>query len=112
MSHLTSIRARAKKKGIPFNLTLEDLLDIPDVCPILGLKLERNLGNTFPSNNSPSVDRIVPELGYVKGNILIISNLANKIKQDATPEQIIKVGKFYANWTSKPSIATPGSENL
>lgn len=97
MSHLTSIRGRAKKKGLPFNLEHSDIV-IPDVCPVLGIPLERNFGKGFSSHNSPSVDRIIPHLGYVKGNIIVISTLANRIKQDATPEQILKVGQFYANF--------------
>lgn len=101
-SHLTSIKARAKKNGIPFNLTIEDFLNIPDACPILGIPLERNFGKRVSWENSPSVDRIIPELGYVKGNVIIISTLANRIKQNATPEQIIKVGKFYEELASKP----------
>lgn len=93
-SHLTSLRGRAKAKGLPFNLTLEDLI-IPELCPVLGIPLIRNYGKGHSSHNSPSVDRIIPELGYVKGNVIVISVLANRIKQDATPEQIIRVGKFF-----------------
>lgn len=97
-SHLTSIRARAKEKGLDFNLTLDDFV-IPDVCPVLDIPLKRNFGKGFSSHNSPSLDRIVPSKGYVKGNVIIISTLANRIKQDATPEQIMKVGKFFAKTT-------------
>ena len=38
---------------------------------------------------------IIPEKGYVKGNIVVISNMANVIKSNATPEEIIAVGEFY-----------------
>ena len=101
MSHFSSIKGRARNKGIPFNLTLEDFENIPDVCPILGIPLERNFGKGFSSHNSPSMDKIIPERGYVKGNVIIISTLANRIKQDATPEQILKVGNFYATIAAK-----------
>ena len=46
-------------------------------------------------------DRIIPELGYVEGNLVIVSDLANRIKTNATPEQIIKVGEFYKKLLKK-----------
>lgn len=76
-------KARAKKKNVPFNLTIEDLV-IPNKCPILDIPLVRGSGS--PKANSPSIDRIKPELGYVKGNIQIISFAANWIKRDYSPD--------------------------
>ena len=82
--HLASAKTRAKQKGLAFDLTVDDL-DIPDVCPILGLPFEL----TGPrSKMSPSLDRIVPELGYTKDNVRIISDLANRMKQEATKEEL------------------------
>lgn len=88
-THLNAIRFRCKKRGIPFNMTLEDL-EIPKVCPILGVEILESWGDGggFAKYNSPSVDKIIPELGYVKGNIQIISNRANQMKTDATIENI------------------------
>jgi hypothetical protein len=64
---------------------------VPDKCPILGIELfisEKGVGRT---DNSPSLDRIIPSLGYVKGNIAVISQRANRIKNDATLEEITKL---------------------
>lgn len=88
----TMTKARAKRFGIKFNLAPSDI-SIPELCPALGIRLERGRGRINP--NSPSIDRIDPTLGYVKGNVIIISNLANSIKTNATPDQIIKVGMFF-----------------
>jgi hypothetical protein len=86
---LYNLRARAKILDVPFDLTIEDLKD-PGLCPLLELPLSRSVGEgTGGASNSPSVDRIIPALGYVKGNVRIISKLANAMKQDATPEQLL-----------------------
>lgn len=82
---LSRIKSRAKRKNIPFNLEILDL-EIPTHCPILGVKLEIGVkGNYF---NSPSVDRIDNTLGYIKGNIAIISCKANSMKNSASIEEM------------------------
>ena len=97
-------RDRAKVNNIPFDLTTQDIRDIiTDRCPILGIKFELNKqgqdwGKGKGKNNwqtSPSLDRIIPEKGYVKDNIIIVSLMANSIKNQATPNQIQKVATFY-----------------
>jgi len=90
MFHLA--KSRSKKFDVPFSLCPEDL-HIPSVCPVLGIPLFHGTDKK-QCDNSPSLDRIKPPLGYVKGNIMIMSNLANRIKTNATTEQIIKVGEF------------------
>jgi hypothetical protein len=72
---------RAKQANVDFKLDLEDVV-VPEYCPLLGIKLER--GKKYMHSNSPSVDRIDPSKGYIKGNIWIISYRANAIKQNAT----------------------------
>lgn len=89
---LISIKARAKRDGIPFDLTVDDIV-IPDVCPVFNVPIARN-NKIGPGSFSPSVDRIIPSLGYIKGNIQIISHLANSMKQNATPEQLNQ----FADW--------------
>ncbi|ATW58338.1 putative HNH endonuclease [Pseudomonas phage ventosus] len=91
---LKSARHRAAKAGVPFDLTAEDIV-IPEHCPVFGVPLETASGAA--KQNSPSLDKIIPELGYVKGNVQVISNLANVMKHDATPEQLI----MFAEWVLK-----------
>ena len=94
---ISGAKLRSSKLGLPFDLTEEDII-IPEFCPVFGFKLE--ISNGQPSDNSPSIDKIVPELGYVKTNIRIISNLANRMKSNATPEQL----KTFAEWILKDAI--------
>jgi len=89
---LDHARRRAKAKGIPFSLTLEDI-HVPRYCPALGIELRVNEGIVGP--DSPSLDRIIPSLGYVPGNVIVVSHLANTIKSYATVEQLLLVAAFY-----------------
>lgn len=88
---LLSVKTRAKKRGIAFDLNESDLI-IPDVCPILGIPLIREVGER--TDAYPSVDRIDSSKGYTKDNILVMSWRANCLKRDATLEELILLGKF------------------
>lgn len=79
---LKRTRRQAKTRGIPFDLTLEDLA-MPAICPIMGIELKLGGPRT---DNSASVDRIDNSRGYVKGNVAIISWKANQLKRDGTLE--------------------------
>jgi hypothetical protein len=83
---LSIVKNRAKARGIPFDLELEDIV-IPEYCPILKVKLTNN-SSSRQDVYGPSLDRIVPELGYVKGNVMVMSRKANVMKNNATPEEI------------------------
>ena len=84
-------KSRSRDKGLPFDLTIEDL-EVPEKCPILGLELK--VGGDSSRDISPSLDRIVPELGYVKGNIRVISLRANRLKSDASIEELEAILKY------------------
>lgn len=101
MRLLWGARIRANDKGLPFDITIDDVV-IPDVCPVLGIPLRRNVGKAGP--NSPTLDRIIPEKGYVKGNVRVISYRANQIKNDGSMEEHLKVAEYIKNslLTSSP----------
>lgn len=89
---LTGARRRARKAGVPFNLSHDDIR-IPPRCPVLDIKLVTGTG--VSTDASPSLDRIIPASGYVPGNVIVVSHLANRIKSSATPDQIKRVASFY-----------------
>lgn len=72
-------RSNAKRDGNYFDLKVEDLT-VPPLCPVLGILLQFD-GPPF-SPWLPSLDRMKPELGYVKGNVRVISWRANRLKAD------------------------------
>lgn len=80
-------------KGVPFDLEMSDIA-VPERCPILGIKLERGVGQRTYQDSSPSLDRIIPNKGYVKDNIAVISMRANRIKNDATLDEMRSVVDF------------------
>ncbi len=81
---LNLARMRAKKKGLFFDITVEDL-SMPTTCPLLGIPID-----PFSEivDLHPSLDRIDNSKGYEKGNVMIVSHRANRIKSDATHEEL------------------------
>lgn len=111
----SAAKNRAKNKNIPFNITAEYLRDItPDICPILHTVFEwgrsgLGCGNFKP--NSPQLDRIIPELGYVFGNVAFISHRANRIKDNGTMEEHYAIADWiWENTHVKTGSATSVSE--
>lgn len=80
-------KGRAGRSGTPFSISLADIV-VPDVCPILQVPLIRG------TIHAPSLDRIKAHLGYVPGNVQVISSRANTIKNDATTEELRAVLDF------------------
>lgn len=80
-------RSRAAARGLPFDLKIEDII-VPTHCPVLGIPLA--VSSTI-SNGSPTLDRIVPALGYVRGNVNVISFRANTLRRDASADELAAV---------------------
>lgn len=79
-------RKRAMALNIPFLIEPYDI-KIPTICPVLGIQLTAD----GPRDTRPSLDRVVPANGYVLSNINVISFKANRIKSDATPDELRRV---------------------
>ena len=87
---ITSAKYRDKVKGRVSDLSLDNI-HWPTHCPILGIELVYgNKGHKTGLNNSASIDRIDPTLGYTSDNCWIISKLANAMKQNASKEELLK----------------------
>lgn len=86
---LRASKDRARLNNLPHNLTVEDIV-IPTTCPICDTELEvsKTRGG---SARSPSLDKIQPHLGYVKGNVAILCKKCNSMKGDASVELLEKM---------------------
>ncbi len=84
-------QTRAGNKGLPFAISLDDI-HVPERCPVLGIRIGQ--GNTIMKDDSPALDRLRPSMGYVPGNVIVMSMLANRIKGSANSEQVLAV----ADW--------------
>lgn len=88
---------RAKRLSWDFTITLRDVV-IPIRCPVLGIVLTRGAGHGRDS--SPSLDRWDTSKGYVPGNVWVISWRANRLKNDATIEELEAIVRALRSRTS------------
>lgn len=79
------IKSRVAGRGLEFNIEVHDIY-IPPICPILGIPLIVSKGR--PTDNSPSVDRLDNSKGYIKGNILVVSYRANRLKSNSNLSEL------------------------
>ena len=98
---LRGARRRAKRKGIPFEITAADI-ERPEFCPVLGLRLVYGASGKsrrlYENGAAASLDRIKNERGYVKNNVLIVSLRANLLKGQASIAELQKIAAFYARF--------------
>ena len=97
-----SIKNRCDKENIHFDIDLNYLKSIwpsNNICPVFGIEMKRNRRGQS-RDTSPSLDRIIPEKGYVAGNVVIVSFKANRMKNNGTVEELKKLLHFYENQTN------------
>lgn len=85
---VNSARHRAKKKNVNFSISIADLV-VPATCPLLGIPL--SISDGVLSDNSPTLDRIVNSVGYVPGNIIVVSYRANRAKGSLSSAELFKL---------------------
>lgn len=88
-----SSKSNARAKGIKHTIGIQHIRDLlPETCPYLGIVIDYRRASergTLRAHDAPSIDRINSLRGYVPGNVQIISDLANRMKSDATVEQLV-----------------------
>ncbi len=81
----------AERTGYEWGIEFGDIV-WPLRCPVLDIEIDYFLESR--QENSPSFDRFDSNLGYVKGNVFIISWRANRIKNDGTADEHRKIADF------------------
>jgi hypothetical protein len=93
---LGSAKTNARDRGVPFDLRHEDII-IPERCPVFGVELRPNFGGINQADDAPSLDRIIPEYGYVRWNVRVISWKANRMKRRMSSGELLMLG----NWLKR-----------
>lgn len=103
MKVIKNLDRQNKTDGFDIDLVyLKSLWDSQGgICPFTGekmiLRTHSNCRLNLASIYSASVDRINNELGYIKGNIRFISNMANIARNRFTDQDLIEFCKKVAN---------------
>lgn len=98
-NHRNKHLQKSYNKGNKFTIEIleicqkEELILLETDYVLIHESNNKNIGYNIliPGDNSPSIDKVDPELGYIKGNIRVISFKANRMKQDNTKEQLEKL---------------------
>lgn len=96
----SNAKIRSKQDGRIFDVSTEYLKSIfpkDSRCPVLGVKFDMTSKKGGVRKYSPTVDKIIPEKGYVEGNLIIVSHIVNRLKSDANYDEMEKILKYYLN---------------
>lgn len=95
----SSSKKRAKDQNLEFNITpdyIESIWPSNNKCPVFDTEFNKaRLGES--RDTSASIDRIIPSRGYVEGNIIIVSLLANRMKNNGSLAQLKRLYEYYSS---------------
>jgi len=93
------IRRRSNKLLIPTDIDRDFILQklTNGKCEITGIKFDI-ISKGRPSSRSPSLDRIVPKLGYIKSNVRMILFAMNTFKNEWMDKDIYPIAKEFCRY--------------
>ena len=87
-------RTRAKKKGVPFDITTKYMKKLyTGKCDVTDTEFDLTPDGSRINKNAPSIDRICPELGYVKGNVRFVTAHLNVAMSEYGLEALQELAK-------------------
>ncbi len=101
-----NLKNSAKKRNIEFMLKPTDIdqIGIPITCPILGIPIYFHRNKV--EDDSISFDRIDSSKGYSVDNLIVVSHKANKIKSNASLDELKRIFEFYDKLKNVPTVNT------
>lgn len=85
------LRSRCLKEGIDFNLSFQDMIDLYESnggrCFYTDIPMELEIG-LGPNRNTLSFDRILPDKGYIAGNVVLCLARINAVKNNLTLDEM------------------------
>lgn len=101
-------RYQARKLGIPFTLTYEQIGPAPEECPCCGVVMQRS---NKPGHNAigPTLERLDPRLGYVEGNVIWLCGSCNTTKSNHGIAELYRVADFFWNEYKKRGYELPAT---
>jgi len=97
-------KQNAIRNGIPFTIELFEI-EQPKFCPIFGLELNYGWsGERCRDDAKATFDKVIPSLGYVPGNVFVISWRANKLKNDMSLDELEKIMKYIKEKTNVQDV--------
>jgi len=98
------IRKRSRENGLPRDIETPKDLFWPSHCPVLGMPLDHRT-----RDYSASVDRHDPSEGYTIANCYVISNRANRIKDNSSAAELEAAAMLIESQRSRVSMRNKGS---
>lgn len=102
---LKNMRNRAKKKKMRMKVTINDLDELwkkqDGKCPYTGWDLKKTKVRAY---DQASLDRINSDKGYIKGNVVWVSYMAQNAKNSHTEKELIEFCKAVYEKHNKPPI--------
>jgi hypothetical protein len=91
----------AYERGIDFSMKSSDI-DLPERCPVFGYVLDYSRdASKSRLPHSATIDRVHNHLGYVAGNVVVVSWRANRLKNDASITELHLLSKFYSQYVAR-----------
>ena len=90
------LKAKCKHESIKYDITSEYFMSIwTGKCPVFKKRIAFNKHRNFEFH--AELDRINPDKGYTKGNVVWLSRKANRIKNNANPKELIALAEWLNN---------------
>jgi hypothetical protein len=104
---LCNIRERSEKRKYKSDLEMEDLPELTEMCPVFRVPYTK--GSLKNKDFVPTIDRKNNDLPYLKqykDNLIFISHKANRLKKDASVDELEKILNYMKSRPASNVLAT------